>query len=350
MEIRLSGSPGEIRAALLDDDTLIDVALWRPGAPDGWGDIHTVRVTASAPSFEGAFIQTGTGDEAFLTSRKKLTEGTVLCAQLIRCAQNGKGARFKPITFPSGCPPTTEPQCLQHGPSPVEELAQRAPHAPILVDDMAVSALLPPALKARVERVSQSFDSVLDSEWDTLTQPSASLGALLAHISPTPALTAIDLDASSHPDFATNVACFPALLRQIRLRNLSGTLLIDSAGVRSRKRPALVSFLKDAVERENDPMKPRVTGVTPSGLLEMTRPRRRPPLHELMSSPHGIGLSILRLILREKRPGTALHAPPTIIRALERDPIALPEFIRARCQPLTLHIAPSSSSSCWSLS
>ncbi|MXV36443.1 MULTISPECIES: ribonuclease E/G [unclassified Saccharibacter] len=350
IELRLSGSPGEVRIALLEDDTLVDVALWRPGAPDGWGNIYDVRVKTVVPSLDGAFIQTDQGADGFLTSRKKITEGSLLCAQLIRCAQNGKGARFKPIARPASLPPATEPRLLQCGPSALEELVERAPHAPIIVDDMTVAAALPAALKSRVQRVPKSFDTVLEGEWDALMQPSASLGPFIAHFSPTPALTAIDLDSASHPDFATNVACFPELLRHIRLRNLSGTLLIDPAGVRSRKRPALVPFLKKAVEQEKDPLQPRVTGVTPSGLLELTRPRRRPPLHELMRSPHGQGLAILRQIIRDNLPGQTLHAPPEIVHALEEDPDALSECVRTRCQPLALHVAPPSSSCCWNLS
>lgn len=350
MELRLSGSPGEIRIALLQHNTLLDVAIWRPGAPDGWGDIHDVRITAIAPSLDGAFIQTEGGQEAFLTTRKKPIEGSLLCAQLIRCAQNKKGARFKPCARPHQAPPATSPRLLQRGPTPLEELAHRHPHAPIYVDDMAVAALLPPSLRERIERIQYSFDTILENEWDDLLLPSFSLGALTAHFSPTPALTAIDLDTTSRPDFTSNTACFLALLRQIRLRNLSGIILIDPAGVKSRKRPALVPFLREAVINEADPMQPHVTGITPTGLLELTRPRRRPPLHDLMTSPHGRALAILRHVLRNNQPGTILEAPADLIYALEQDPTALAEFTRARCQPITLHVATRSSTLDWTLS
>ena len=41
-----------------------------------------------------------------------------------------------------------------------------------------------------------------------------------------------------------------------------------------------------AVERAlmPDPARPRIMGVTPAGLLEITRPRRTPPLEEILNS------------------------------------------------------------------
>ena len=39
-------SPGEVRVAALDGDALLDAAIWRPGAPDGVGDLHRGRVDA----------------------------------------------------------------------------------------------------------------------------------------------------------------------------------------------------------------------------------------------------------------------------------------------------------------
>ena len=32
-------SPGEVRIAVVHDDALLDYAVWRPGLPDGVGDV-----------------------------------------------------------------------------------------------------------------------------------------------------------------------------------------------------------------------------------------------------------------------------------------------------------------------
>ncbi|WP_243444007.1 ribonuclease E/G [Asaia prunellae] len=122
-------------------------------------------------------------------------------------------------------------------------------------------AQIPAALRPRIERVSQAFDTVLEALCDELSTPQASLpNGLRATITPTPALTAIDLDDPS-PDqrrqmdgFAANRHGFVALSREIRLRNLSGAILIDPAGVPLRKRPALGAFLATALA--DDPMQP----------------------------------------------------------------------------------------------
>lgn len=357
MELRLASSPGEIRIAFLKDDILQDAALWRPGAPDGWGDVHLVRITAHAPALDGAFVELAgeagpaTTQTGFIKGRKLPPEGSLLCGQITRAAQNGKGLRLKVAPLPTGMTPGHTPRLLKRGPTPLEDILQHTPaDCPILVDNAALAARLPATLHPRLERVRRSFDDVLEADWAALYAPTALLGPLIAHITPTPALTAIDLDAQQQPDFAANLACFPALLREIKLRNLSGPILIDPAGVRSAKRPALVPFLHKAATQEHDPLSPRITGITPSGLLEITRPRRRAPLHELHHSPHGQGLAILQRILTEGLKGEQLFAPPAIIHALKADPIALDDLFHATGQRLTLHSRPLPPSSCWSLS
>lgn len=352
MEIRLASAPGEIRIALLKDDALLDAALWRPGAPDGWGDVHVVRITAHAPHLGGAFVElAGPASTGFMKGRKLPAEGSLVWAQVTRSAQNGKGLRLRAIPVPDGAETGEAPRRVTAGPTPLDDILQQvSANCPLIVDDAALAARLPASLHSRLKRVSRSFDEVLDADWAALSSPDATVGPLIAHITPTHALTAIDLDAHQNPDFAANLACFGPLLREIRLRNLSGTILIDPAGIRSNKRPALVPFLRKTADREQDPLQPRITGITPSGLLEMTRPRHRAPLHELYASPHGQGLAILQRIISEGLKGDTLHAPPAIIRALEADPVALEDLFHATGQRLTLHSHPVSPPSCWSLS
>ncbi|TPW33678.1 ribonuclease E/G [Oecophyllibacter saccharovorans] len=364
VDLYLTGSPGEIRATVLDADApddaaMLACALWRPGRPDGWGARHLARVTASAPELGGVFVELAGGpggslQEGFLPApeklrREKLQEGALVAAEVIRSAQNGKGLRLR--CLPPGTPlpqAPAGPVLLSAGPTPLEELAAAWPQAAIYADSAATAARLPPELRKRLAGFSgfpPGTSEILAAQWDRLSQPTVRLGPLLAHITPTPALYSIDLDtgpregvpgggSARNGDFNTNVAAFPALARELQLRNLSGTLLVDPAGVPTRKRPALVPFLKRALEDENDPLGPRVTGATPSGLLEITRPRRRPPLHELLNSPHGQGLALLRTILQQDLQGTELHAQPAVIAALQADPQALDMFNRQRAASL----------------
>ncbi|MBS1075323.1 ribonuclease E/G [Gluconobacter sp. Dm-73] len=345
-EIRAACSPGEVRIAVTDHDTLLDVALWRPGCPDGLEDWHVVRVQKAAPALGGAFVLLEDGQSGFLSTRDALIEGTLIAARVSRSAQNGKGLRLRRADMPAEAP--SAPKLLERGPTPLDELADRYRDAPIFVDDAGIAAKLPVRLRPRLQRCQQAFDGALESDFDSLCSSDADLGLLTASFFPTPALVAIDLDSTAAPDFKGNVAAFPALARQIRLRNLSGTILVDPAGVKTRKRPALVSFLREALS--DDPLKPDVLGATPSGLLELTRSRRRPPLHELLSSPQGLALSILRTILREDRPGQTLTASIRLIKALESDPEALADFTSRRARTLDLVLDPNASPASWSLS
>ena len=77
-----------------------------------------------------------------------------------------------------------------------------------------------------------------------------------------------------------NRALLPALARQIRLRNLSGAILVDLAGLPARRRAALGPALAEALA--DDPARPRLLGFTALGLAEIVRPRVHPPLHELL--------------------------------------------------------------------
>jgi len=78
-----------------------------------------------------------------------------------------------------------------------------------------------------------------------------------------------------------NTALIPEIARQILLRNLSGAILIDFAGMKSSARPKLLPALEQALKA--DPLNPRCLGFSHLGFAEITRPRVRPPLHEFLS-------------------------------------------------------------------
>jgi Rne/Rng family ribonuclease len=161
------------------------------------------------------------------------------------------------------------------------ELAARFPKAQLILDDHALIAQLRPALEGRMTYAQTAFDAVLEDEIAGLAEPTAALpsGATM-HITPTPALTAIDIDSSTAPGdhFQLNLAILPEIARQIVLRNLSGGIVIDFAGMKARDRAKLTEPLKAALA--TDPLKPRLLGFSNLGFAEILRPRIRPPLHE----------------------------------------------------------------------
>ncbi|MBN9562885.1 MAG: ribonuclease E/G [Alphaproteobacteria bacterium] len=358
-------SPGEVRVAAVRGNELLDYAIWRPGAPDGVGDLLRGRVSARVPAMGGCFV-TLPGSEGFLPDSeggKGLGEGTVLPVRITRSAQGGKGPRLtaKLLDADRRLADSGPPALLRSGPSAVEIMACRYPEAAILVDDPGLAAQLRPQLGDRVGVSREPLDDALDAAMDALALSEVSLpsGGHL-HIEPTSALVAIDVDtggASSGrrekvvSQFGFNRQILPVLARQIRLRNLAGAILVDFAGLSPRRRQALGPEFAELLRE--DPLRPRFLGFTALGLAEIVRPRVHPPLHELLSGPHAAGLSALREAAREAsfRPGDApaLRAAPAVIAALQADPVALPDLARRTGRSMILRSDPTLPACAWVL-
>lgn len=347
--IRVASSPGEARIAVVEDGRLIDFALWRPGAPDGVGDIHRGRVTAAVPGMAGAFVALADA-EGFLPDSegaKGLTAGTILTVRITRAAQGNKGPRLSARLDAAADGPVA---LVRRGPGPVERFAALYPDAPILVDDIGVAA----AIRGRVE--TPIFDDAVADAIDALAEPVMTLpGGASLSVWPTPALVAIDVDggaaAGRGKHDALNRAVIPALAEQIRLRNLSGAIVVDLAGMAPRKRVLLAPDFQTALAR--DPLQPKFLGFTALGLAEIVRSRIHPPLHELMSGPLAAGCAALRAVLAafagDPRGIPAVRANPGIVSALQADPAALPDFIRRTGRGVTLRADPALPRDTWLL-
>jgi ribonuclease G len=347
VSVHAACSPGEIRVAAMQDGHLADYAIWRPGRPDGVGDVHRGRVTAMVPGMAGAFVAIGGADGFLPDSAGAATRGVgdILAVQITRAAQGGKGPRLAALPEDAGSGP---PALLRPGPNPVLRLA--ALHdGPVVVDDPAVFATLRPFLGERLV-LGTAWDETMQTAIAALSDRIVSLpGGLRASIEPTAALVAIDMDmaaatagreAKTTKQEAANRAALPALARQIRLRSLAGTILIDLAGLPLRRRPALADAIRAALAP--DPAKPRLLGFTASGLAEIQRARTHTPLHELQAGPHAAGLAALRTIAASAgSPLTLLRAAPDVVSALEADPVALPALANRLGRPLVLRSEPA---------
>jgi hypothetical protein len=355
LSLRAAASPGEVRIALTAaGGALRDYALWRPGAPDGIGDVHGGRVIARVSTMAGVFVALAAGVEGFLPDTAGgagLEAGALIAVRITRAAQGGKGPRLARLDpAPAGL---TRVGLWQPGPSPLAELAQRYPDAPILTDDPALAAALRGDFGARIARVATAFDAALEEQVAALAEPVVTLAnGVRAHFCPTPALTAIDLDAGAATagrgekktvQAALNRALVPALARQMRLRNLAGAILVDFAGMKARSRASLAPLLAAALAE--DPLKPRLLGFTSLGFAEILRPRVRPPLHELLRGPHAAGLAALRALLAaiSEAPGHSqrLIASPAVAAALAADRVASEDFTRRTGHALALTSDPS---------
>ena len=357
MKLLASVSPGEVRVAAFDASGLVDYAIWRPGVPDGVGDLYRGRIVARMPALGGAFVDLG-GAEGFLPERESLAPvGTMLGVRVVRAGQGGKGVRLAASGDTPGGPATL----LQRGPGAIERLAALHPTAAIEIDDAGTMATLRPLLADRLMLVAHAFDDEVASEIAALAHSIIDLphGARMA-IHPTAAVTAIDLDLAAASDQrggktrthdAANRAAIPALARQIRLRNLGGGIVIDLAGLSVKRRAALGPALAAALA--DDPVGPRFLGFSALGLAEVLRPRIHPPLHELLFTPHAHGLAALRQAATQiaATPATALalSAAPSVISALNADPVALTQFSHRAGRALVLRQEHALSSAEWRL-
>jgi ribonuclease G len=341
--IHLSVSPGERRVALVRDGRLHLAAIERPARPDGVGEIHRARVTAVSRGMSGAFLVLHDGRTAFLPEsempdRTAVSEGAILAVRLTRAAQGGKGPRAtaRLTEAERALAAGVGVALLRPGPPAVLRLAALAPQAPVLCDDAAELARLRPVLGERI-RLSRepAFDDDLEAEFDVLagnTVPLPGGGRLTIH--PTPALTALDVDAGGNvagdagAAQRLNLAAVAEAARQIRLRNLAGAILLDIAGLPARKRESLAAPLAGALEE--DPLRPRLLGLTRLGLFEIQRQRIHPPLHEVLAGPLTPGLAALRRAAREAAANQGrvptLHAAPAVVAALQAMPEALAEL------------------------
>ncbi|MGI4746561.1 MAG: ribonuclease E/G [Janthinobacterium lividum] len=370
MTIRLLAacSPGEIRIAVASDDadqgwTLLDYVLWRPGAPDGVGDLHRGRVDGVVPALGGMFVvlETGSGFLPLRDGMAALSQGDRVLVRVSRSAQGGKGPRL--ILAPDAADQKLSGpvELLVRGPDPLVRLANTYPAATITTDDPSLASILAPALRDRIRLADEAIPAELEALIDELSSPEVTLpGGMRASIHPTPALVAIDMDTGSASagrqtkqtaQFAANRLAIAPLLHQLRLRNLSGAIMVDLAGLASRKRAALRPDIEAALAL--DPLQPRLLGFTALGLAEILRPRIHPPLHELLSGPHAAGLAALREAMHHI--ATPPHRLPRLVAglgvatALERDGAAREALARRAGRPISIRMDPSLPSLAWKL-
>jgi len=177
-------------------------------------------------------------------------------------------------------------------------------------------------------------------------------------IEETEALTSIDVNMggsggraqSDNAIRGANDAAVREAARQIRLRNIGGLIVVDFISMKNKThRKQLVELLRR--EMRDDPVRHDVLGMTPAGLVEITRQRTGRPLAALFARParramrqlpEARACEALRDALRRPWSGkTVLVADPAIVEALE-GPLApaLEEVNRKLGQALELLAEP----------
>jgi Ribonuclease G/E len=271
-----------------------------------------------------------------------------------RAGAADKGPRLtaRPDRLPADLevPREAAPGLLRAAEDPLSAaLASDPPPEAVVVDDPALFARLRAALAARPTlRDAVSLDSDprplfaragIEEKIEALLRPRVPLpggGDLL--IEPVRSLTAIDVNSGGRDarDLrALGLAAAREVARQIRLRRLSGLIVVDFVAPREpAARREIVAALTEALA--DDPQPHRVSAMRRSGLVEITRRRAGPALHEVLTAPCGLdgggrvktaatlAFEALRALRREiaANPGRrpVLIAPAPVLRALAEGP------------------------------
>ncbi|WLR46140.1 ribonuclease E/G [Halobacillus litoralis] len=127
-------------------------------------------------------------------------------------------------------------------------------------------------------------------------------------IEETEAMTVIDVNShkmkgrsfSNSQALDVNRAAAKEIQKQIRLRNLSGIILIDFISMKNEnKEKQIVSEMRDLVKK--DPTKTNVFGMTKLGLLELTRKKENASLPSLLTNPREVNFTDETAVYRLER-------------------------------------------------
>ncbi|MGH6942900.1 MAG: ribonuclease E/G, partial [Geminicoccaceae bacterium] len=103
-------------------------------------------------------------------------------------------------------------------------------------------------------------------------------------VEPTAALTAIDVDGGGRRALQTNLDAAREIARQLRLRRIGGTVVIDFVDLSSKRdREALAMELRSAFA--DDPASVQIYPMSPLGLVQLSRQRLGPTLAEIHARP-----------------------------------------------------------------
>jgi Rne/Rng family ribonuclease len=395
-EIVFSATPGESRLALFSGGVIRELIVDRGGVAAG--DIILGRIKGVNRASGAAFVDIGEAELGVLAAAGRFNEGQALIVQVASAARPGKGAqlahevwltgpllayapdrghRNPPVAAPPGLTDWVPP-ALDPGEAVVPRLAASAeqwedalaslrrqwldiaaaaktataparlfaptPLARALAENPRVARVtvaeirsLPEANRLFAGATCQAGAFDRSGAAETLDQAVEARVALpgggTLTIEETAAFTTIDVDGGGRAASEANLAAVSVIASQIRLRGLAGHILVDFIPTKKRLAKArLLNAFRQALS--DDPTPTRVTGMTPLGLVEVVRDRRRPSLGETMLaerqsrlSAETIGLAGLRALLR------AVETDPTWRPVL----VAAPPVIAAlRCRPAVL--------------
>ncbi|MGH7007106.1 MAG: ribonuclease E/G [Stellaceae bacterium] len=306
-EIAMAASDGELWAALKEDGQVVELRATSGGSASRVGEIWLARIIGLRPELPAALVDIGLARPALLSAEdvtpksrfKSLREGETVVIEIAKDARADKAAGVTMRLSRALTPPANG--------KPLQRLDEPAPMAATLiapwlapapdavaVDDRAVYAELRnwlrvrhPALVAGLVATNEALyesSGIADAVEQALAPRLALPGGGFLLIEPTALGVAIDVDSgAARSAVAVNLEAARAVARQIRLRNLSGPMIVGFVGMKGKDaRARLLAALAKALARHVPDG--QALGWTRLGHVELVRKRKAPSLAESIAA------------------------------------------------------------------
>ena len=293
---------GEDRAALVEEGAIVAAAVELVGTLTV-GTVAAARLSAVTPAGQ-AVVTLGDGQEALLARVPPATSiGRTLTVAVTREAIPEPGRPKRARAVPSEALPALGPDLLARLAATGHPIRHLAAHQPDALEAAGWSELLDEATTGEIAFAG---------------------GAL--RVSPTPAMTLIDIDGAP-PAETLALAGAVAAARAIRRLGIGGSIGIDLPTVAGKAPRQAVAAAIDA----HLPQPFERTTMNGFGFLQVVRPRPRPSLPELLrADPVGTAARAALRTLERTPPTAPRHhrLPPAVLARIAAHPEWLAELVR----------------------
>jgi len=331
-DVLVQRSPGETRYALLSEERVLEVVHHRDHCINT-GEVWVGRAGKKAPAEQGIFVDIGVGQSGLLEMRPPYpAEGKSIAVEIAVPARPGKSCILLPVENLTWDNSEKLPFRLRPPTSPVLEWSKAYGEdiRSVLCEPRSQEVQLKEILKSSIPAVQISTGSNIFSvhgvdekiELSLRTRAELSCGGNVV-IEETAACVTIDVNAGPASPQAANREALAVIAEELRFRNIAGHILIDA--IPAKGRSALPRLMSGALK--NDRVNWHVAGLTPLGMIELTRQRGGLSLREILLDSSGvlsvesIGLLALRSIAIEaiarKKTRAALELSPIVKECLQ---------------------------------
>ncbi len=276
----------ETHIVLMNNDRPVQLFIFRQNALN-FGETVTGVITAKNTTLRGYFVMTEKQLPVFVPSADKKSEGETVFVQITKEARLGKDATGRFVTtkevysFEQSVLTQTGLSNIEDWPGDTMEIIEEAINNPICFANGAA---------LHIERTNACWTIDIDSGSSTLP------------------LSQINRDA------------VPVIAEQIRLKNLSGIILIDFAGFKTdEEQRELHTSLKKHLKSDK---RSSLFGFSKTHLYEIKRGRTSAALADMFLTPTGhwneaATVYRIRMALAQRKNPTAVWVHPTVLPFLQ---------------------------------